>query len=58
MKQEERNLPLSTIALLFGGLSIPLAFTRHLCSFAVVLGVYAMLFGFWGQRRAARHLLR
>jgi len=58
VKQEERNLPLSTIALLFGGLSIPLAFTRHLCSFAVVLGVYAMLFGFWGQRRAARHLLR
>lgn len=58
MKQEEKNLPLSTVALVFGGLSIPLAFTRHLCSLAVVLGVYAMLFGFWGQRRAARHLLR
>lgn len=58
MKQEERNLPLSTVALVFGGLSIPLAFARHLCSLALVLGVYAMLFGFWGQRRAAKHLLR
>lgn len=58
MKQEEKNLPLSTVALIFGGLSIPLAFARHLCSLAVVLGIYAMLFGFWGQRRAAKHLLR
>lgn len=58
MKQEEKNLPLSTVALVFGTLSIPLAFARHLCSLAVVLGVYAMLFGFWGQRRAAKHLLR
>ena len=58
MKQEERNLPLSTVALILGGSSIPLAFARHLCSLAVVMGVYAMLFGFWGQRRAARHLLR
>jgi len=58
VKQEEKNLPLSTVALLFGGLSIPLAFTRHLCSLAIVIGVYAMVFGFWGQRRAAKHLLR
>ena len=58
MKQEERNLPLSMIALVFGGLSIPLAFARHLCSLAVVLGVYAILFGLWGQRRCAKHLLR
>jgi hypothetical protein len=58
VKQEERNLPLSTVTLVFGGLSIPLAFARHLCSLAVVLGVYAILFGLWGQRRSARHLLR
>ncbi len=58
MKHEEKNLPLSTVVLVFGGLSIPLAFARHLCSLAVVLGIYAMLFGFWGQRRAARHLLK
>ncbi len=58
MKQEEKNLPLSTVVLIFGALSIPLAFARHLCSLALVFGVYAMLFGFWGQRRAAKHLLR
>ncbi|MBK8500261.1 MAG: hypothetical protein IPL52_15920 [Flavobacteriales bacterium] len=58
MKQKERNLPLSTVALVLGALSIPLAFARHLCSLAIVMGVYAMLFGFWGHRRAAKHLLR
>ena len=58
MKQEERNLPLSTVAMIFGGLSIPLAFTRHLCSLALVLAVYAVVFGLWGQRRSAKHLLR
>ncbi|MBK9175927.1 MAG: hypothetical protein IPM46_06220 [Flavobacteriales bacterium] len=58
MKQEEKNLPLSTAALVFGVLSIPLAFVGHLCSLAVVLGVYAILFGLWGQRRARKHLFR
>ena len=58
MKQEEKNLPLSTVVLIFGALSIPLAFARHLCTLAVVLGVYAMILGFWGQRRSAKHLLR
>ncbi|MBK7382158.1 MAG: hypothetical protein IPI81_02325 [Flavobacteriales bacterium] len=58
MKQVERRLPLSTVTLVFGALSIPLAFARHLCSLAVILGVYALIFGWWGQRRAAGHLLR
>lgn len=58
MKQEEQNLPLSTVAQVFGALSIPLAFLGHLCSLAVVVGAYAILFGLWGQRRAAKHLLR
>lgn len=58
MKQVEKNLPLSTVALVLGALSIPLAFARHLCSLAVLLGVYAMLFGFWGQWQARKHLLR
>lgn len=58
MKQEERNLPLSTVAMVFGALSIPLAFVGHLCSLAVVLGVYAILFGHWGKRRARKHLFR
>ena len=58
MKQEEKNLPLSWVALLFGGLSIPLAFARHLVSLAVVLGILALLFGLWGRQKNARHLLR
>jgi hypothetical protein len=58
MKQEERNLPLSLVCLIFGGLSIPLAFARHLVSLALVLGILAIAFGLWGQRKNARHLLR
>lgn len=58
MKQAEERLPLSTVTLVLGALSIPLAFIAHLCSLAVVLGVYAMAFGWWGQRRAGRHMLR
>lgn len=58
MKQEERPLPLSTVTLVFGALSIPLAFAGHLCSLAVVLGAYALAMGWWGRRRAERHLLR
>ncbi|MBL7951027.1 MAG: hypothetical protein JNM62_04850 [Flavobacteriales bacterium] len=58
MKQEEKNLPLSMVALIFGGLSIVLAFARHLVSLALVLGLLALLFGLWGDRRQAKHLLR
>lgn len=57
MKQEERNLPLSMVAQVFGALSIPLAFAVHLVSLALVLGVLAVAFGLWGDRRQARHLL-
>lgn len=52
------RLPLSTVTLVFGALSLPFAFARHLVSLAVVLGVLAVAFGVWGRRRAARHLLR
>ncbi|MBL7955670.1 MAG: hypothetical protein JNJ91_11555 [Flavobacteriales bacterium] len=58
MKQEERNLPLSTVAMVFGGLSIPLAFAIHLVSLAFVLGVLALAFGLWGDRTRSAHLLR
>lgn len=58
MKQEEKNLPLSTVALIFGGLSVPLAFARHLVSLALILGLLALAFGLWGDRKQARHLLR
>lgn len=58
MKQEERNLPLSMVAQIFGALSIPLAFAVQLVSLALVLGVLAVAFGSWGDRRQAGHLLR
>ncbi|MFN3876144.1 MAG: hypothetical protein ACK4L7_09570 [Flavobacteriales bacterium] len=58
MKSQDEPLPLSTAALAFGALSVPLAFAGHLCSLALVLGLYAAGLGYWGQRRAARHLLR
>ncbi len=57
MKQPEKKLPLSTAALVMGALSVPLAFAWHLCSLAVVLGVYATVAGLWGRRRATKHLL-
>jgi hypothetical protein len=52
MKQTERNLPLSTVTLIFGALSIPLAFARHLVSLALVLAILALVFGFWGGRKS------
>lgn len=58
MKQVELNLPLSLVSLVFGGLSIPLAFARHLVSLALILGVLALVFGYWGRRRNGRHVLK
>lgn len=58
MKQEEKDLPLGMVTLIFGGLSIPLAFTRHLVSLSFVLGILALAFGLWGDRKQAKHLLR
>lgn len=39
-----RRLPLSTVTLVFGLLSIPLAFARQLCVPAFLMGVLAILF--------------
>lgn len=58
MEQQEKNLPLSTVAMIFGGLSIPLAFAVHLVSLAFVLSVLAVSFGLWGSRKYKLHLLR
>jgi len=58
VKQEERNLPLSMVTLIFGGLSIPLAFARHLVSLGMVLAVLSLIFGYWGKGKHARHVLR
>ena len=49
-----RNLPLSTVTLVFGMVSVPLAFARHLVSLALVLGVLALLFGTVGLLLHAR----
>jgi hypothetical protein len=46
-----RNLPLSMVTFVFGVLSIPMAFARHLVSLALVLAVLAVVMGWWGRRR-------
>ncbi|HMC96872.1 MAG TPA: hypothetical protein VKG92_04425 [Flavobacteriales bacterium] len=58
MKLDEKDLPLSRVGLIFGVLSIPLAFAGHLVSLAVVVGVLAIGFGSWGKWKAEKHLLR
>ncbi|MCB0763144.1 MAG: hypothetical protein R2815_10630 [Flavobacteriales bacterium] len=58
MDKAPKDLPLSMVTLVFGVLSIPLAFARHLVSLAVVVGVLAILFGMWGTRARKRHMLR
>lgn len=50
----ERNLPFSVVTMIFGTLSVPLAFVRHLVSLALVLAVLAVvlaLFGKWLSRK-------
>lgn len=58
MKQEAKDLPLSMVTLVFGSLSIPLAFARHLVSLAFVIGVLAIVFALWGKKLHSRHFLR
>lgn len=55
---EPRRLPLSTVTLVFGMLSVPLAFARHLCSLAFVLGMLAIAFALWGKRRQGHPMRR
>ncbi len=43
-----RRLPLSQVTLVFGALSIALAFARQLCVPAVIMAVLAILFNAWG----------
>lgn len=46
---ELRSLPLSMVTLVFGVLSIPLAFARQLCAPALIMGVLAIAFHFGGR---------
>ena len=48
---EQRRLPLSQVTLVFGALSIPLAFARQLCVPATIVGMMAMAFYFWGRNK-------
>lgn len=50
-----KHLPLSMITLVFGVLSVLLAFAVHLLSLAVVLAVLSIAFGSWGRSRAKAH---
>jgi hypothetical protein len=43
------RLPLSQVTLVFGVLSVPLAFLRHLCVPATIMGLLAIAFHFWGR---------
>lgn len=47
----QRDRPLSQVTLVFGALSIPLAFARQLCVPATIMGVLAIAFHFWGRSR-------
>lgn len=46
---DARRLPLSQVTLAFGALSIPLAFARHLCVPATIMGLLAIGFNLWGR---------
>lgn len=48
-----RHLPLSSVTLVFGVLSIPLAFVRHLCVPATIMGLLAIGFHLWGRTRGS-----
>ena len=49
-----RSLPLSMVTLVFGVLSIPLAFARQLCVPALIMGVLAIFFYLVGRRLQRR----
>lgn len=44
------RLPLSQVTLVFGALSIPLAFARQLCVPAAIMAMLAIVFYAWGSR--------
>ena len=46
---DARRLPLSQVTLVFGAISIPLAFARHLCVPAAIMGTLAITFNLWGR---------
>lgn len=51
---EQRSLPFHVATLLFGALSLPLAFARHLVSLAVVLALWGIVLGIAGRALVRR----
>lgn len=51
---DSRRLPLSVVTLVFGVLSVPLAFVRHLCVPATIMALLAIAFHAWGNWMIAR----
>lgn len=49
------KLPLGIVTLVFGILSIPLAFARQLCAPALIMGLLAIAFHLWGRRLRAKY---
>lgn len=47
--KDQRSLPLSMVTLVFGVLSIPLAFARQLCAPALIMGMLAIGFYLVGR---------
>lgn len=45
----DKHLPLSMVTLVFGVLSVPLAFARQLVVPAAIMAVLAVLFHLWGR---------
>lgn len=52
--EQQRNLPLGVVTLVFGALSVPLSFAVHLVSLAFVLAVLAIALGLWGRWKHMR----
>ncbi len=53
--KETLDLPLNYVTLVFGALSIPLAFVGQLCVPALIMGVLAMVFHGWGRLRQRKN---
>lgn len=49
--KDTRQLPLNQVTLVFGILSIPLAFVRQLCVPALIMTLLAIMFHVWGRRK-------
>lgn len=54
MSEARLHPPLSLVAVIFAGLSVPLAFARHLVALALVLGILALICAAIGRTISGR----